>query len=138
MGTLGVVLDTNVLVSALGFGGPPLDTLLRTFEDDIRLLASDDTLAELGRVMTYDRLPFTDSDRTEYLTILRREAEIVQPDDDVEHVRDPDDDKFLEVAIAGDADYLVSGDDDLLDLGAYERVDVVTPGEFVSLVEETK
>jgi predicted nucleic acid-binding protein len=47
MGTLGVVLDTNVLVSALGFGGPPLDVLLRTFDDEVRLLASVATLDDL-------------------------------------------------------------------------------------------
>jgi putative PIN family toxin of toxin-antitoxin system len=119
MGTVGVVLDTNVLVSALGFGGPPLDALLRTFDDDVRLLASEETLDELERVMTYDRLPFTDADRTQYSAILRREADVVRPDEVVEVVRDSDDDKFLEVALAGDADYVVSGDRDLLALGSY-------------------
>jgi predicted nucleic acid-binding protein len=65
MGTLGVVLDTNVLVSALGFGGPPLEVLLRTFDDEVRLLASEATLDELERVMHYDRLPFTATDRVQ-------------------------------------------------------------------------
>lgn len=134
MGAVGVVLDTNVLVSALGFGGPPLEALLRTFDDDVRLLASDGTLGELERVMKYDRLPFTGADRTEYLAILRREAAVVQPDVDVDVVRDPDDDKFLEVALAGDADYVVSGDQDLLGLETYRGVDVVTPDEFVERV----
>lgn len=135
MGTLGVVLDTNVLVSALGFGGPPLDALLRTFDDDFRLLASDETLDELERVMTYDRLPFTDADRTQYLAILRREADIVQSDDVVDIVRDPDDDKFLEVALAGDADYVVSGDRDLLDLESFRGTNIVTPDEFIEITE---
>lgn len=135
MGALGVVLDTNVLVSALGFGGPPLDVLLRTFDDDIRLLASEETLAELERVMTYDRLPFTAGDRTQYLAILRREADVVQPEAVVDVVRDSDDDKFLEVAIAGDADYVVSGDRDLLDLESFREIDIVTPDEFIKLAE---
>lgn len=51
MGPIGVVLDTNVIVSALGFGGPPLEALLRSLEDDVRLLASEDTLGELERVV---------------------------------------------------------------------------------------
>jgi len=133
MGTVGVVHDTNVLVSALGFGGSPLDALLRTFEDDVRLLASEETLDELDRVMTYDRLPFTADDRTQSLAILRREADIVGPDESIDPVRDPDDDKFLEVALAGGADYVVSGDRDLLDLGSYDGIDIVTPGEFLEI-----
>ncbi|WP_254545190.1 putative toxin-antitoxin system toxin component, PIN family [Halomarina pelagica] len=135
MGTLGVVLDTNVLVSALGFGGPSLDALLRTFDDDVRLLVSDETMAELERVMTYDRLPFTDADRIQYPAILRRVADVVEPDETVELVRDPDDDKFLEVALAGDADYVVSGDRDLLDLESYTGIEIVTPDEFVELAD---
>lgn len=135
MGTLGVVLDTNVLVSALGFGGPPLDVLLRTFDDEVRLLASAATLEELERVMHYDRLPFTEADRVQYLAILRRELDIVDPDSSVEVARDSDDDRFLDVALEGDADYLVSGDDDLLSLDSYEGTAVVTPDEFLRCVE---
>ena len=85
--------------------------------------------------MTYDRLPFTDADRTRYLAIIRREADIVQPDDVVDTVRDPDDDKFLQVALTGDADYVVSGDRDLLDIESSGGIDVVTPDEFVEIVE---
>ncbi|MFA1611207.1 putative toxin-antitoxin system toxin component, PIN family [Halobellus rubicundus] len=134
MGTVGVVLDTNVLVSALGFGGPPLEALLRALEDDVRLLASESTLDELDRVMQYDRLPFTDADRHQYLSILRREASLVQPIEGVEVARDPDDDKFLGVAIAGDADYVVSGDGDLLDIRSYRGVEIVAPDAFVDTI----
>jgi putative PIN family toxin of toxin-antitoxin system len=135
VGTLGVVLDTNVLVSALGFGGPPLDVLSRTFDDEVRLLASAATLEELERVTHYDRLPFTEADRAQYLAILRREVDVVDPDSSVEVARDSDDDRFLDVALEGDADYPVSGDDDLLSLDTYEGTAVVTPDEFLTRVE---
>lgn len=134
MGTFGVVLDTNVLVSALGFGGPPLDVLLRTFDDEVRLLASEATLDELERVMHYDRLPFTATDRVQYLAILRREADIIDPEDSVEVACDSDNDKFLDVALEGDADCLVSGDDDLLALDSYAGIAIVTPDEFLTCV----
>jgi predicted nucleic acid-binding protein len=52
VGTVGVVFETNVLVSALGFGGTPLDAVLRGFQEDVDLLLSEATLAELERVMT--------------------------------------------------------------------------------------
>lgn len=58
MGTVRVVFDTNVVVSALGFGCRPLDALLRAFDEDVQLLASDETLRELERVLKYDQLPF--------------------------------------------------------------------------------
>ncbi|MFB6137097.1 MAG: putative toxin-antitoxin system toxin component, PIN family [Halobacteriaceae archaeon] len=131
MGTLGVVLDTNVLVSALGFGGPPLEALLATFDEHIRLVASADTLTELERVMEYDHLPFTESDRVQYLAILRREADIVRPEESLDIVRDSDDDTFLEVALAADAEYVVAGDEDVLVVGSFRDVDIVPPAEFV-------
>lgn len=136
MGPVGVVLDTNVLVSALGFGGPPLGALLRTFGDSYRLLATEATVAELDRVLAYNRLPFTDDDREAYLSILSREIELVVPEADVEVVhRDPDDDRFLECALAGEARYLVSGDDHLLELGSFQGIEIVTPAEFLQRVE---
>jgi putative PIN family toxin of toxin-antitoxin system len=135
MGTIGVVLDTNVLVSALGFGGPPLDVVFETFDDGVRLVASEETLGELERVMEYEHLPFSEADRAQYPALLRREADVVRPVVSVDVVRDADDDKFLEVALAADADYVVSGDDDLLGVGSYRNVEIVTPAEFVDRAE---
>ena len=136
MDTLAVVFDTNVLISALGFGGTPLDALLRAFDTDIDLLASEDTLAELDRVMKYDRLPFTDADREQYVAILSREVDVVVPETTVDVIdRDPDDNAFLECAVAGDATYVVSGDKHLLDLESYRGIDVVTPAEFLARVQ---
>lgn len=100
----------------------------------MRLLASEETLGELDRVMTYDRLPFTAADRIQFLAILRREVDIVRSDESIDTVRDPDDDKFLEVALAGGADYVVSGDRDLFDLGSYGGIEIVTPDEFLEIV----
>lgn len=136
MGPVGVVLDTNVLVSALGFGGTPLEALLRAFGDGFRLLATEATMAELDRVLTYDRLPFTDAHREAYLSILSRELEFVVPEEDIDVVnRDPNDNRFLECALAGDARYIVSGDDHLLGLGSFQGIEIVTPAEFLQRVE---
>ena len=134
MGAVTVVFDTNVLVSALGFGGTPLDALLAGWTDH-RPVASEQTLAELDRVMRYERLPFTHEDRQQYLRLLRREFELVAPTRDVDVIEaDPDDDAFLACGLAADADFLVSGDDHLLDLGSYRGIEIVTPAEFLSRV----
>lgn len=76
MGTIRVVFDTNVVVSALGFGGRPLEALLRAFDEDVQLIASDETLRELERVLSYDHLPFTETEQSRYPSILRLESEV--------------------------------------------------------------
>lgn len=135
MGPVRVVFDTNVYVSAIGFGGTPLDAVLRAFDDDVQLVASENTLDELARVMTYDRLPFTDDDREQYLAILDREVDLVSPDESITAITDdPTDNMFLECAVEGDSVFVVTGDDHLLDLGTFRDVDIVTASTFVRRV----
>lgn len=134
MGTIRVVFDTNVVVSALGFGGRPLEALLRAFDEDVQLIASDEILRELERVLAYDHLPFTEAEQTRYPHILRLEAEIVVPENTIEIVRDSDDDMFLECALEGDAEYIVSGDSDLLDLHSVEDIRILTPAELIDIL----
>jgi predicted nucleic acid-binding protein len=73
--------------------------------------------------------------QTEVETV-RYFAEFVAPDEDVTAVADdPDDDKFLEAAVAGDVDYLVSGDQHLLDLQSFRSIDIVDPRTFYEHLE---
>lgn len=82
--------------------------------------------------MGYDHLPFTDDEREQYLRILAVEADLVTPERDIQVVdSDPDDDMFIECAIAGGASFLVSGDTHLLELGSFEDVAIVTPAKFL-------
>lgn len=135
MGAITVVFDTNVLVSALGFGGTPLEALLQAFSEDIDVLATEDTLAELDRVLGYHHLPFDETDREQYLTILSREVELVVPGTTIEVVdEDPDDNRFLECGVAGDATFIVSGDRHLLDPGSFREIEIVTSAEFLQRV----
>jgi len=137
MGPVRVVFDTNVLVSALGFGGTPLEALIRAFEDDVQLVVASETLAELDRVMQYDRLPFTGGKRKQYLEILRNEAEVVTELPELAVVeRDPDDDMFLACAVGGNCQYVVSGDDHLLALKSFRGVEIVSPASFLDRVDD--
>jgi len=120
-------------VSALGFGGTPLEAVVYALDDpEVAVVASEATVDELGHVMAYDRLPFTEQDRERFVTILRREVEVVTVAESIDEIdRDPDDDAFLECAVAGDADVLVSGDDHLLELDTFRGIDIVTPAVFL-------
>lgn len=135
MGQIVVVYDTNTLISALGFGGTPLEALLTAFGDGFQIAASEETLDEFSRVMEYDHLPFSDSEQTRYRVILAREARVVTPEELIEKIdRDPDDDKFLECAVAAGADYVVSGDQHLLDLDSFRGTDILDAADFLDAV----
>lgn len=138
MGTVTVVFDTNVLVSALGFGGTPLRAVLRAFDDDVQLVVSEATLTELERVMTYEHLPFSPADRHQYLSILRTEGELITPEIELDVIDDdPDDNRFLECAVEADADYLVSGDKQHVQpIEEYRGIQIVSPREFLRLSDK--
>ena len=128
-----VVLDTNVLISGLL---STTSTPARAVEHVIRsgqLLASTDTLREL---MTKLLSPKFDRDvprerRDALLLRLAPLVEIVEVVQRIQSSHDPDDDKFLEVAINGRADVIVSGDGDLLDLDPSRGIAILAPADYV-------
>ncbi len=137
---LRVVVDTNVLVSALIVQpGKPARILrqLNAFE----LLTSEDIMHEVSRVLRYPRIQkryrLTEETVTTYLQRLREVSTFVVPHTQISAVsKDPDDDKFLECAIDGNARYIVTGDPHLLDLATYEGIQIVTPNAFLAILEE--
>lgn len=134
MGAVRVVFDTNVLVSAIGFGGKPWDCLVLAFVGDVEMVTADMAIAEFERVLGYDRLPFTDNERNRYPALIRAEATLVDPSQSFQVIEDdPDDDLFLEIAVEADATYIVSGDPHLTELGQFRGVDIVTPSTFLDL-----
>jgi putative PIN family toxin of toxin-antitoxin system len=68
------------------------------------------------------------------LVLLRRRSVLVSPTIRLAQSRDPADDKFLECAVAGAADYLVTGDEDLLAVGRYQGLAIVTAREFLAIL----
>ena len=132
MGSLRVVFDTNVLVSAIGFGGKPWDCLVLAFVGDVEMITAEAAIAEFERVLGYDRLPFTEAEQEQYPALIRAEATVVDPDASVQVIDDdPDDDLFLEIALEAEAEYIVSGDPHLTERGSFRGIDIVSPSEFL-------
>lgn len=102
-----------------------------------QLLASDATLDELADVLARPKFdPYvTVGERQEFLRLLTRLVEWVPIVYRIQACRDPKDDKFLELAINGRADVVVTGDDDLLVLHPYRDVPILTPTSYVGGVE---
>jgi putative PIN family toxin of toxin-antitoxin system len=124
-----VVLDTNVLVSGL-LGGSGLSVMQHWRRGDFVLVVSPQILTEYTAVLKRPKFGLPGWLVDELLTFIREQADWTKPETQVEVARDPSDDKFLEAAISGKADYIVSADNDLLDLGTFKNIPIVPPWEF--------
>ncbi|HRQ40866.1 MAG TPA: putative toxin-antitoxin system toxin component, PIN family [Chloroflexota bacterium] len=133
------VVDTNVIVRALimpqGTVGP---VLLRLRQGDYTLLYSDSLLEELADVLNRprirDKYRLTNNDIQTVLSLILLRGQAVTPDQTITICRDPKDNKFLEVAVAGRADVIVTGDDDLLVLHLFAGIPIVSPSTFLQML----
>lgn len=129
------VLDTNVLISGIFWKGPPFEILEAWQKRRFLLVISPPILDEYRRVldeMTKQRpIPVLGS----ILEIIELRSEMVTPVRFPERVcSDPDDDKFLEAALAARADYVVSGDAALLRIKNHQGIQIVRPRQFLALM----
>jgi putative PIN family toxin of toxin-antitoxin system len=129
-----IVPDTNVLVSAaLRNGSIPHQALLKARGEAI-LLASDETLAEFRDVLLrakFDPL-VARAVRERILEEYARLCTLVPSEFPIRACRDPKDDKFLEVAVHGRADLIITGDSDLLALNPFRAVAILTPADYLA------
>ena len=121
------VIDTNVLVSAVIFPNSVPRQAVRTALHGGILLFSDPTMNELKGVLfrpRFDRYVSREG-RAVFLAQLEGVAEFVPTVQIIRECRDPRDDKFLEVALNGSADVIVSGDTDLLRMGPWRGIKIM-------------
>lgn len=127
-----VVADTNVLISALMFDGLPGVFLELALRRAFTLVSSTALLDELDEKLR-GKFGVSDSDARLIRSRLESIAELAEPHFTLQVVTDdPDDDRVLECAVAGKADFVVSGDRHLLRLGTCERISIVTVRQFLS------
>lgn len=132
---LRIVIDTNVVVSAVLF---PRSVPRQAFDLAIArgcLLASAATIAELNEVLRRPRLNqyVEESERLEFLAAMVQQAEAVHVTEVLRECRDPRDNKFLELGVTGHASHIISGDRDLLVLNPFRGIAVVSPHDFCEL-----
>ncbi len=128
-----VVLDTNVLISGtLSTTSTPARAVEHAIGNG-QLLASTATLRELMEKLLSTKFdPYVARERRDALLLrLAPLLEIVEVVQSIRASRDPKDDKFLEVAVNGRADVVVSGDGDLLELNPFRGVAIITPGAYL-------
>jgi putative PIN family toxin of toxin-antitoxin system len=128
-----IVVDTTVLVSAVLL---PLSVPRQAFDAALsggKLLISKSTAAELGNVLRRPKFNryLSEENRLEFFALLMRAAEEVEVSEVIAECRDPTDDKFLELAVSGNASHILSGDADLLVLHPFRGIAIVTPQAFL-------
>lgn len=137
-----VVIDTNLVLSALVFAQGRLTALRYAWQGGhCQPLISSVTAAELLRVLAYPKFKLSAADQQElladylpYCTTVRMPASLPATPD----CRDPFDLPFLQLAIAGKAKYLVTGDQDLLSLNSQLACPIITADQFIQVIDSEK
>jgi len=127
-----VVLDTNVLISGIFFSGPPAKILSHWRKGNFTAVISEPIILEYTRVAEEISQKFPQIEITEILGLFTLNSEIVDPGGlEITECEDLADNKFLECAIAGKCDFIVSGDKHLLKMSEYRRVKILKPRDFL-------
>ena len=131
-----VVLDTNVLVSSLIFGGKPQQIENLILEKRVVGITSLTLLAEFIDVLT-KRFRFNEFRLKQTEKKIKKNFTIVLPTSTIKIVKDDSDNRVLEAAVEGNCYCVVTGDKELLNLGKFRGIRIVSPSEFLELVKLT-
>jgi putative PIN family toxin of toxin-antitoxin system len=134
-----IILDTNVLISRLLLPESVAARAVRRVLDRMAPLVSEATLGELADTLSkpkFDRYVSIE-DRRRFFELFARVAEWVTVTRTLRVCRDARDNKFLELAMDGEATLLVTGDKDLLALAPFRNTQILTPAELLELPDES-
>jgi uncharacterized protein len=127
-----IVLDTNVFISGIFFSGPPSQILTAWRNKSLQIVLSQEILNEYQRIAHELSSNFPSVDILPIIEMIRIYGQFVDTQGvDITICEDPDDDKFIECAIADNCSIIVSGDKHLLKLTGYEGITVLNPRNFV-------
>ena len=129
-----IVIDTNVFISALLIKrSVPFQVVKLAFTQGI-ILYSDATFTELQQVIFRPKFNkyMTLEERNIFLFKFIDESKFVEIKEEIRACRDTKDDKFLELAVNGNANFIITGDADLLVLNPFREIEIITPEVFVS------
>jgi putative PIN family toxin of toxin-antitoxin system len=128
-----VVLDTNIFISGVRYGGKP-ETVLRLMTgNEYTLILSDQILEELEGVLLR-KFAWTRRVAASTIANFRAMSEVVAPDFELNACVDPDDNRILEAAVAGNAAVIVSGDKHLLSMKSFRDIEILTVDAFLKWV----
>jgi putative PIN family toxin of toxin-antitoxin system len=134
-----VTCDTNIYISGLNLRGNPRRVLDMAEEGLIHLCVSDDILNEIEEVLRRPKFGWPEKEIERALKGISRFTQHVKPKYRIDVVKaDPDDNRIMECALAGKSEYLVTGDNHLLDIGQFRGVKIMTPAQFVEMMAQQR
>lgn len=128
---LRVVIDTNIFISALLKSKNCLAIYENLKQGNFHLLTTDEMINELVISSERSKFDFLEDDKKELQEVIRESVEIVKPSEKVFICRDPKDNIVLECALSGKANFIVTGDKDLLVLKKFKNISIITPQKFI-------
>jgi len=132
-----VVLDTNVLVSGIHWSGDSEKILRDWFLGKFKLISSLQIIEEYVKTLASFKVPMDFKYISWWESLIVEKVILVMPKGSVNIVKeDADDNKFIEAAIEGNADYIITQDKHLLKLKEFKGIKIVTPKEFLKLFNE--
>ncbi|MFA4885841.1 MAG: putative toxin-antitoxin system toxin component, PIN family [Desulfotomaculaceae bacterium] len=127
-----ITVDTNILVSALGWNGAEAAVIEMILESKLELCLSAQILSEFYRVVKYPKFGFTDEEIDGYIGRLLPFVLFVSPTQNIDVIdSDPDDNKIIECAVSGEVSHIISGDKHLLQLVEYKGIKILRASEFI-------
>ena len=129
------VLDTNIVISS-ALGGALVLVLEKWDQEKFTVIITSDILSEYFEVLNRPKFKLKQETIDKITRYIYQFSEFVVPEEQIHFVEaDPKDDKFLEAAIAGKADFIVSGDKHLLDLKEFRSIPIISGSEFIQFLE---
>ena len=133
-----IVIDTNVMASAVFFGGQPYRLLHYIMEGQVDVVASEEIVDEYEEIFLRLKHKYPSIRTRIPLNDILARFEIIRVTSDIHVSRDPDDDKFISCSVDGKCLYIVSGDSDLLSIGNYGNVEILTVVDFLNRIEKAE
>ena len=130
-----VVVDTNVVVSGLLFNGTPGRLIPLWKRGQIKPLTSAEIIDEVIRVLAYPKFKLSESEINYLLNIeILPHFDVIETKQKCSSIikEDPSDDKFIHCAEAGKENYIISGDQHLLSMKRYQKIQIITPESFLN------
>lgn len=132
------VLDTNIIISS-ALGGALVLILERWDKGEFTVIVTSDILREYFEVLNRPKFKLKQETIDKITRYIYQFSEFVIPEEKIKLIKaDPADDKFLEAAIAGKVDFIVSGDDHLLELREFRSIPILSGREFMDWLQESK
>ncbi len=127
-----ITIDTNIIISALGWKGPEFNLMNIIFDEKLDLAISPQIIEEFINVAKSKKFDFSDDDIDEYVDALLKISKIVFPEETVDVILDdPADNRILECAEISNSEYIIAGNNHLLNLKKYKNIRIIKTSNFL-------